>query len=202
MANDEAIFLDAVNSRKLPILVLDNKYHDLKNKVGSSELMTMYEDELNNLLKAQGKANTEIKEIKKLKKKLLQEIVDNADENSNLSSSLKEKKAEDNKRLINECNEKIEQYENDIVDLPKEIDDVNKKLMKELMSRSYEVLKTNENEIKNTASWITKVRIELKKKLIKKTDMEEANQKIYAFMHDLFGSEVIELFDMEHKDTE
>ena len=74
-------------------------------------------DELNELVKRQGKANTEIKEIKKLKKKLMQEIVENASEAS-LENDLKaQKKADESKRLINECNEKIEAYEDELLEL-------------------------------------------------------------------------------------
>ena len=131
----------------------------------------------------------------------MQEIVENADENSDSSEAEKEKKAEENTRLIAECNEKIEKYEDDIVDLPKMIADVNKKLMIELMESCYEIMKANEVEIAETAKWISQIRIELKKKLVRKQDMETKNQEIYSYMHDIFGAEVIEIFDMTYKDT-
>lgn len=201
MAKDINKFSEGLKGKKVPILTVDNKYHSLKDAVGSTPSMENLEQELIELLKAQGKANTEINEIKKLKKRLMQEIVENADENSSLSDAEKEKKAEENTRLISECNEKIEKYEDDILDLPKEIDAVNISLMKELMDNCYNVLRANEKEIADTAKWITQVRIELKKRLVKKTDMETANQHIYEYMHDIFGAEVIEIFDMTYKDT-
>lgn len=194
-------YLSAINSKKIPVLTIDKKFHDLTDMVGTSKEIDQLEEELNNLLKAQGKANTEIKEIKNLKKKLMQEIVDITDENSALSEKQKEAKNEENSRLIAECNQKIEQYEDDILDLPKSIDEVNKRLMKELMDNCYDILKNNEKEIAATAKWITAMRIELKKRLVRKTDMEQQNQQIYAYMHDIFGAEVIELFDMTYKDT-
>ncbi len=201
MAENENKFKNALTAKNIPILTIDKKFHNLTDAIGKTEDMSSIEEELNDLLKAQGKANTEIKEIKKLKKKLMQEIVENADENSDSSEAEKEKKAEENTRLIAECNEKIEQYEDDIVDLPKMIDEVNKKLMIELMESCYEIMKANEVEIAETAKWISQIRIELKKKLVRKQDMETKNQEIYSYMHDIFGAEVIEIFDMTYKDT-
>ncbi len=201
MAENENKFKNALTAKNIPILTIDKKFHNLTDAIGKTEDMSSIEEELNDLLKAQGKANTEIKEIKKLKKKLMQEIVENADENSDSSEAEKEKKAEENTRLIAECNEKIEQYEDDIVDLPKMIDEVNKKLMIELMESCYEIMKANEIEIAETAKWISQIRIELKKKLVRKQDMETKNQEIYSYMHDIFGAEVIEIFDMTYKDT-
>lgn len=200
MSDNENKFEKVLEGKKLPILTIDKKYHNLTDRVGSSKYMDELEEEVNELLKAQGKANTEIKDIKKIKKKLMQEIVDNTDEKSKLSEAQKEKKAEENSRLIAECNEKIEQYEDDIMDLPKFIEDKNRILFAELMDNCYNVMKANEQEIEEISKWITQIRIELKKKLVKKVDMETANQEIYSYMHDIFGAEVVEIFDMKYKE--
>ena len=47
-------------------------------------------------------------------------------------------------------------------------------------------------------NWITDVRAELKKQLIRKQESELDNYNIYTYMHDIFGPEVIELFDMKY----
>jgi len=201
MSKSDSRFEEALKTKKIPILTIDKKFHDLTDAVNASEAMKNYVSDLNELLKMQGKANNDIKEIKKLKKQLMQEIVENTDVNSELSESEKEKKAADNTRLIEECNEKIENCEDELLDIPKKIDDVNRDLMKELMSYCYDVMKNNEKQIDEIARWITQVRIELKKQLVRKTDMETSNQKIYEYMHDIFGAEVIDIFDMTYKDT-
>lgn len=201
MAKHEDKFEEALKQKKIAVLTIDKKFHDLTDTIGASEDMLRLENELNDLLKAQGKANTEIKEIKNLKKKLMTEIVEISDEKSMLSQSERDKKADENARLIQECNDKIEKYEDELLDLPHQIDEVNKELMASLMANCYDVLKDNDIQIQETARWITQMRIELKKRLVKKTDMEVKNQKIYEYMHDIFGAEVIEIFDMTYKDT-
>ena len=45
------------------------------------------------------------------------------------------------------------------------------------------------------------MRDELKLKLIHKQEMEQDNQKLYSYMHDIFGADVIDIFDMKFKIT-
>lgn len=201
MPKSDVKFEEALKSKRIPILTIDKKFHDLLDVLNASEIVSDKVNELNDLLKIQGQANNDIKNIKKLKKQLMQEIVDNTDANSELSESEKEKKAADNSRLIEECNTKIADCEDRLLDVPGKIDKVNRELMLELMEYCYNTMKNNERNIDEIAKWITKVRIELKKQLVHKVDMETSNQKIYEYMHDIFGSEVIDIFDMTYKDA-
>ena len=72
-------FSDALQGRKIPILTLDNKWYRLLDERARAELSGT-EEQLNELLKRQGKLNTETKEIRQLKKKLMKEIMSMADE--------------------------------------------------------------------------------------------------------------------------
>ena len=38
-----------------------------------------------------------------------------------------------------------------------------------------------------------------KKNIIKKQNREINNRQIYSYMHDIFGAEVIDIFDMEYQ---
>lgn len=201
MSKSDEKFEEALKSKRIPILTIDKKFHDLLDVLNASSIMNDKVNELNDLLKIQGQANNDIKSIKKIKMQLMQEIVDNTDSNSGLSQAEIDKKAADNSRLIEECNEKIADCEDKLLDIPKQIDTVNRELMLELMDYCYDTMKSNERNIDEIAKWITKVRIELKKQLVHKIDMETSNQKIYEYMHDIFGSEVIDVFDMTYKDN-
>lgn len=202
MSRTDKIFLPALNGRKIPILTLDNKWHQLLQRFGPDKKRDKLEEELNELLKKQGKANTEIKEYKKLKKKLMGEIVEHAEDAASGGNKEAEKKLNDNTRLINECNQKIEEYEEAILTLPGEIDNVNKKLMLKTMEVCYDTLKRNKVEIDETAKWIAMIRVELKKRLIRKQEQEQMNQDIYTYMHNIFGPDVIDMFDVEYLNQE
>lgn len=202
MSRTDKIFLPALSGRKIPVLTLDNKWHQLLQRFEPDKKRTKLEEELNDLLKKQGKANTEIKEYKKLKKKLMDEIVEHADDAASGGNKEAEHKLNENKRFINECNQKIEEYEELLITLPKEIDDVNMKLMLKTMEVCYDTLKQNKVEIDETAKWIAMIRVELKKRLIRKQEQEQMNQDIYTYMHNIFGPDVIDMFDVEYLNQE
>ena len=198
MSRTDEVFKPALNGRKIPVLTLDNKWHQLFTKAEPDRELKRLENELNTLLKKQGKANTEIKELKKLKNRLMGEIVHLADEATGGKDKNAEKKLEENTKLINECNEKTQEYEDQLMELPREIDRVNKELMIKTMEICYDTLKRNKEEIDETSKWISFVRVELKKRLIRKQEQEQMNQDIYTYMHNVFGPDVIDMFDLEY----
>lgn len=196
--NRQEAFKSALAGKHLPVLTLDNKWYRLLNKTGSVPLKET-EDALNQLLKRQGKLNTESKDIRNLKKKLMKEIVPMVDEADHQGENSKlNKQIEEHKRLIEECNEKLEAYEDELKDIPREIDRLNLQLMMFTMECCYDIMKDNDKQIKETAEWVGAIRIELKKRLIEKQQMEQQNQEIYNYMHDIFGAEVVNLFDMKY----
>ena len=190
-------FREALGDKRIPVLILDNKWHKLFKRSGKTPEIEELEKELTALLKRQGKLNSEIKEIKKIKGELMNNIVSSMDEKDGEA----EKKVNDSKRLINESNEKIDQYEDELLELPREIDRVNKELMIRTMALCYETLSENTDEIERIADWIHNVRIELKKNIIKKQEREFQNADLYTYMHDILGPDVMEIFDMRYEPT-
>ncbi len=199
MARKDDVFKTALSGKRIPVLTLDSKWHQLFTQAKPDRRIRRLEEKLNELLKRQGKANTEVKEIRKLKKRLMQEIVENAQEASVENDGKAQKKAEDNKRLIGDCNKKIDAYEDELLSLPREIDEVNMDLMLATMDVCYDRLKANEAEITEIARWAAQVKEELKEKLVRKQEMESMNQGLYSYMHDIFGADVIDIFDMKYK---
>ena len=193
MDSKEKIFKEALNGKKLPILTLDNKWYQLFTQHNNHPDTDALAEQLKALVAKQGKLNTEVKEIRKLKSKLMDEIVAGID-----NTPLTDKEMEDHKRLINECNDKIDASQDALLDLPKQIDELNFQLMVQTMDICYKAMAENTEEILRISDWITKVRIELKKNVIRKQEKEWLNQEMYAYMHDIFGPEVIEIFDMTY----
>ena len=66
------------------------------------------------------------------------------------------------------------------------------------MEQCYQVIYQNTEDIKVISDWINNVRVELKKNIVKKQEMEIRNVEIYSYMHDIFGPEVVELFDIKY----
>lgn len=198
MSRKEEVFIPALKDKKIPILTLDNNWHRLFTQVESSPEIERLEKDLNDLLKAQGKLNSESREIKTIKKRLMDEIVELMDEHQKHPSKALEKKLNENKRLIEECNEKLENNQDDLLDLPKKIEEVNYQLMLATMEVCYEQIKVNNDEIESISSWVDKMRIELKKKVVIKQQKLKRNQNYYTYMHNIFGMDVIDIFDIKY----
>ena len=110
----------------------------------------------------------------------------------------KEKKMEDNKRLIEETRQKIDDYKDQLLELPKVIDDKNFELMLATMEVCYEKIKKNTDDIEAINKWVQDFRVELKKKVLLKQQKQIWNDELYSYMHAIFGPEVIEMFDMKY----
>lgn len=199
--NKEELFKNALSGKRIPVLTLDNKWYRLLNEIGKTAVKD-HEEQLNTLLKRQGKLNSEIKDIKRLKKKLMNDIVLTVDDAAKDGTGEKEKKIEESKRLLEECNQLLEEYQDELLDLPKAIEEINFRLMLATMEYCYDEMQENTAEIEAAQQWITRARIELKKRLIYKQAMEQKNQEIYSYMHDIFGADVVNLFDMAYNPEE
>lgn len=195
--NKQEVFAHALEGKHIPILTLDNKWYRLLTAETRMSVSGV-EKKLNDLLKRQGKLNTESKEIKRLKKKLMNEILELVNETEESPNAECEKKIEQNKRLVEECNEKLEAYQDELKDLPREIDALNLQLMLRTMECCYDIMQDNAEEIRKISDWVEEIRELLKQRLVQKQEMEARNQAIYSYMHDLFGAEVIDIFDMQY----
>lgn len=202
MAGSDEKFKSALLGKKIPILTLDNKWHKLFTRSEFTPELQEMEKELNDLLKRQAKVNTEVKELKKVKRKLMDDVVLLADEMKDNATRKQDKKMSEHKRLIEECNEKMDAYEEEMVELPRQINQLNNRLMLVTMDVCYRKLKQNTKELSEIEEWIGGVRRELKKKVVRKQEKEAVINKLYGYMHDIFGAEVIELFDMEYDPEE
>lgn len=202
MSRTDEIFEPALAGKKIPILTLDHKWHKLfTQKEYSSEIKRM-ESEMNQLLKRQAKVNEESREIKKLKKAKMDEIVVLADEMGKAPSKKLEKKMEECRETVTACNEKIESCEEEMLELPRQINRLNHKLMIATMEVCYRKLQKNTEELEEIDEWINGIRRELKKKVVRKQEKEAMNHRLYSYMHDIFGADVIEIFDMKYDPEE
>ena len=191
-------FREALRGKKIPILTLDNKWYRILDE-GTRAAVKGLEEQLNDLLKRQGKLNTETGDIRKLKKKLISEIVPLVSEVEQTGDKSLEKKIDQNKRLVEECNQRMADYKDELRELPREIDRVNFQLMMATMDYCYDTMQENSEEIEQIDAWVREIRIELKKRLVRKQEMEQQNLKLYSYMHDVFGADVVDVFDMQYR---
>lgn len=198
MGDKLKLYEEALAGKKVPVLTLDNKWYKLFKDLAELPGLQEQEKRLNDLIKRQGQLNVDSKNIKKLKRKLMDEIVPMVNELEQGRNKALEKKLDEHKRLIEECNEKLEAYQDELMELPGQIEQINHVLMLSTMEYCYESMRENTQQIAEIAQWVKYIRIELKKNLVRKQEMEYQNRQIYSYMHDLFGADVIDLFDMQY----
>lgn len=196
-------FLDAIEGIRIPLLVLDEKWHHLFKGIGKTSEIQQAEKEVNDLLKLQGKLNEDLRALKKIKNDLMQQIVENMDAvDSKSTTDIRRQKIEENKRLIDEVNGKIDECEDVLLELPRKLDEANKNLMIFSMDYCYKKLRENSKEITEIGTWISEIRVELKKKILTKQNAEHKNEEIYSYMHDILGASVIDVFDLTYDTKE
>ncbi|MGN0241452.1 MAG: hypothetical protein ACI4CS_07180 [Candidatus Weimeria sp.] len=186
-------FRETITHTKIPVLVLDQKWHRLFALEGKPDDIKEAEVRENEILKEQGKLNNEVKDLKAVKKKLMKNIVDNMDN----SAGAKKTSMANVGDMIDETNEKIAADEDRLLEIPKELKEANDNLMVLTAKYAYERMRTNTSEVNEIAEWIKKIRVELKTNIIKKQNREINNREIYAYMHDIFGKEMLGLFDIK-----
>lgn len=178
-----------LKGKKIPILVLDQRWHKLFPGGKKPEEVVELEKQLNKCLKEQGKLVNGIKDLKKGKKKLMDAIV------SGMSSQENDKKREKQQKLLLETNERIEKESDRLMELPYEIKAVNQQLLVTGIRYCHNQWKHRTKELEELTKEIDTMREEIKEKVAYKVDLEESIDVTYSLMHALLGREVMNLFD-------
>lgn len=195
----EAKYLEALKKVQVPLLTLDARWHQLFPEHLKTRQLVKLEKHLNKLIKKQGQTNNDLKDYEKARKVLMENILRNMTDGSEIDSPIRSKKQDKNQELLDELKEKIQEAEQVKRSIPKEIELANQELLIESMRICYETLIANTRDIEREEEWIQKARAELTEHLLVKQEMEMRNTETYKFMHDLLGAKVVEIFDREHK---
>lgn len=187
--------------KKVPIITLDERWHELFPDYDKPAHIREIESKLNDLIRQQGKMAGDMKDMKSLKAKLMQEIITHMDVNDTEIGKLKAKKLDKNQKLIKEISDKMNRMEDNLIKLPYQIKEVNERLIVESAKVCYNRLNRNKERIADVSKWIVRVREELKDKILEKQDMEMKNDSIYTYMHDVMGPDILQSLDEELKNS-
>ena len=176
---------------QIPILTLDERWYHLITEKNKTDEIRFWEKKVNDLLKKQGQTNNDIKEVKKIKAQLIQDVVENMEDDDDKTM----KKMSQNQKLIQEAKDKIAQLEDESMDIPRELAQANHQLILETIKVCYNRMNSNKEDVEVLEKWINATRLKLKKNLLIKQDKEDVNTQIYGYMHDILGAEMMEELD-------
>ncbi len=180
--------------KRLPIVILDERWHRLFPEKDKTPRIIRLEKNLGELLKRQGQVTNDLKTVRKIKKSLMKEIIDNSD-SERISEPRIQKLMAKNQRLLREANDKLDALENEEAEIPEKIRNANILLMIEGVEECYRRIHQNYKDIKALGTLIDEMRTELKNNIVIKQDKEIKNTEIYSYMHDILGPEMMEVFD-------
>lgn len=186
--------MEVTINKKVHHLTLDNRWHELFKENKSRKIKSL-ENKLNNLIKEQGKLNNDYKEYTALKKKVMTDIVTNMSQACEEENNKAIENMDKNKNYITEINKKLDSIENRLVKLPQEIEQTNKSLLESSMADCYARMIASKIKINSYEEQVNELRNKLKELVIEKNENQEQYEKLYTYMHDLVGRDVIEQFD-------
>lgn len=179
--------------KRVPILTLDPRWYQLIPENVKTEEIKYWERKVNELLKKQGQVTNDIKEVKKIKSKLIQDVVDHMEENEN--SRKRQKIMNQSQRLIQEAKSKLAELEDAQLELPRELRKANQQLLAETAKVCFAKINSNREDLQVLDKWIEATRIKLKKNLLIKQDKENQNEQMYSGLCNLLGADVMNELD-------
>lgn len=194
MTPQEMRIWELLKKKNIPIACLDERWLRLFPDSEKTPLIKKLENELKELLKRQGKVNTDLKDIKVVRDKLTQSVLDTAEDTS-IPENKRLKKQTTSQRLIVEARQKQDNLEREIDELPDKIKEANSALIFESVRVCYQRINQNKQDIDMLEQWIEQMREKLKERVVLKQDKEITNEEIYTYLHGMLGAGVMEAFD-------
>lgn len=191
----DKIFTDIELQRhKMPIVTLDNSWHQLAEKIKTPQIEEL-EKKLTELLKQQGKLNTDYIQYTKMKKNMLDTILELTHDAFELRSPNAIKKIEDTQKMILQINTEIEDMEKELDTLPKQIQEINGKLLEQTVNICYEYMNSYREQSQQLDEEIQVIRERLMEKTEIKKKYDESAGQLYKYLHQTVGPDFIEKLD-------
>lgn len=190
--NFEVAIRKALKGKKVPILVLDGRWHALFPEGRKPHEIEELADSLNELLKRQGYLVNDIKDLKKTKQKLMDGIVAGI----GTDETPRELKKKDNQqRLLLEIKERIAEESDELMELPRKIKNANEELLAVSALYCFERLENGDQELKEITEEIKELKAVLSEKVGYRADLEDSLDSAYSLMHAILGHDVMNIFD-------
>ena len=188
---------DSLKGKKVPILVLDQRWHTLFPHGDKPAEVLALEEQLNGLLKRQGYLVNDMKDLKKTKQKLMDGIIAGMGE---APGSNTDRKKKNQQRLLLEIKERMKKESDELMELPRQIKWVNEELLVVGAAYCFERLASGDEELQGLTKEIRTMREQLKEMVGYKEDLEESMNSAYSLLHGLLGHDLMNLYDQKKRD--
>ena len=186
--------LKLVFNKENHIVTLDANWYNVYANKKPLKIQQL-ELKLNKLMAKQGQCGQDLKNLKLLKNKKLSEIQQLMPLAHDQGEAQAIKHMSQNERIVKEINKKMASLEEQLTRLPGEIETVNEQLLGISLNDAYQELMAIKNRKRNLDHEIKALHETLKEKAGLQSEMDESINKLYTFIHDVAGVELMEQLD-------
>ncbi|WP_305768864.1 hypothetical protein [Candidatus Epulonipiscium viviparus] len=187
----------SLKTKVLPIVVLDNSWHKIKNIVADREFFDL-ENKVMDLLKKRGQLTYDIEKATKTKNKLLSQILEISDRLNNTAlanNALLEQEITLSRETLLQMNDYLDMFAIESAVVEEDLVTYNLLLVENTVVKSYTIMMEYREKISELDKEIDQYRNLLLLKNSEKKQYETAQQELYNYLHQIVGRSSIEKLD-------
>ena len=190
---EEEEFLDRFRGLEAPILILDERWLRIFPEAYKTPEIKHLEKELREAFKYQAKLTSDMEDAEHKKKQLMDRII-RFMKVAQISES-EAKKQEKSQEYIKDINEQLSDMELEYENMPERIKQLNEELLVESLRVCYRRMRENKEQLIMQKQLVQEARELLQERSERQKELRKENESIFSFMHRVFGSRIIEVFD-------
>lgn len=190
---EEEEFLKRFEGIETPVLTLDENWLRVFPDGYKTPKIRQLEIQIREEFMRQARLGSEIDGAEKQKKQLMDRIIRFM--RVAQVDAKEAKNQEKSQEYIRDINAQLSDLEQEYEQVPEEIKSLNQELLKESLRVCYQRMRKNKDAIEAEKESIIEVQEILKEHKDRKKELCKENERIFMFMHRVFGRRIIELFD-------
>lgn len=190
---EEEEFLNRFRGVEAPILILDERWLRIFPEAYKTPEIKLLERKLREAFKYQARLTSDMEDAEQKKKQLMDRIIRFM--NVAQVSESEAKKQEKSQEYIKDINEQLSGMEMEYENMPDRIKELNEELLVESLRVCYRRMKDNKDQLATQKQLVMEARELLQERTERQKELRKENERIFSFMHRVFGSRIIEIFD-------
>jgi hypothetical protein len=186
----------------ITILTLDERWNRLFKIIPITGKIKKYQDNLNKLIGKEAALFQEQQSIEPEKKKHMKNIIALTQEAFEKNNEQAKRSLTASKLRIEQLNKRAEELEDELLQMGSKISESNFKLLEETVKYVYNVMSKSRARKAKLESELKLLRKRLKELQIQRQNLTTDWTEVYAFFHDLLGSEELTRLDMQFLNEE
>ncbi len=179
----------------ISLLTLDERWNGLFKNMEKTNDITECENRIKELLKEQSRLITETKDISIKKKECMDSIIRLTTEVFDKNNKEAHTKMQECEKSIVAINKKVEENEERLLDIPKEIREENLQLLEYTVKLVYFSIRENQLRVSELDKEIAEAKEKLMKMIEERELLAEDYSDTYSYFHDLLGKDELQKLD-------